>query len=480
MQLLCESHPRVGRVTDGFHQIVASPLVYPEPIVRGETPVDMYGTSIYGSVIKENGLFRMWYQAWPDDWDQNDTCQVACVESEDGINWRRPDYGVIEYHSDKHNHLTDLPFHCPSVFIDPHASEDSRYKAFGFINVATMQQRYKFHKANHSGYYAAHSGDGLHWTLDSPEPAWPYGDVITSVWDQYADCARVFLKRIAIIGGVGRRCVYEASWKDGVVTPEVSTLLPDEYDDICAHSRGFQSADYYGMGVMPTPGPTIGFLWNFRHMSPLVGGFANMGRVDLSLVYQSESGAKWRHVYGRPDWLCAENAPEWARGALYTSSSPIDVKDETWLYFTGTRDRHGWTGVDRGYMEYLDTLKGQGGFAQIGVLKWQKDRLMGYSTSLRDRIEFHTGRLGFKGEFSVNVKTQESGSVHARVLNGAGAVVGGYDFNDCDSFSGDFIQHTITWHGKSELPFLPDDYIIVEVEIENGVIYAFDLKSTSE
>lgn len=479
MQILCESHPRVGRVTDGFSRVVSSPQVHPEPVVRGETPVDMYGASIYGSVIKDGGIFRMWYQAWPDDWDQNDTNQVACVESDDGINWRRPNYRVIEYRGDKDNHLTDLPFHCPSVFIDPHAAADSRYRAFGFINVATMQERYRIHRAGHSGYYTAHSGDGLHWTLDSSEPVWPYGDVITSVWDPYTDSARVFLKKPAFIGGVGRRSVYEASWKDGFASPEAAALLPDEYDDICAHTRGFQSADYYGMGVMPTPGPTIGFLWNFRHMSPLVGGYANMGRVDLSLVYQSEKGAKWRHVYGRPDWLCAENAPEWSRGALYTSSSPIDVGSETWLYFTGTRDRHGWTGVDRGYMEYLDTLKGKGGFAQIGILKWQKDRLLGYSTSLRDRIELNTGCPGFKGELLVNVKTRQHGKVCARVANGAGETLDGFGFSDCDSFAGDYSERVISWNGKTELPYLPDDYMLLEVEIEDGAIYGFDLKAAN-
>ena len=38
----------------------------------------------------------MWYQAWPESWDGEDVVAVACAESEDGLNWHRPDYGLVE------------------------------------------------------------------------------------------------------------------------------------------------------------------------------------------------------------------------------------------------------------------------------------------------------------------------------------------------------------------------------------------------
>ena len=375
MQLVCEGHPQIERVSPGLRVVLQRPTVLDDPVLVGQSDADVCGASIYGSVIREQGIFRMWYQAWPKGWDGKDVAHVACVESDNGLDWRRPTYGLVEVCGSKNNHLTDLPFHCPSVFQDPTAEPMERYRAFGYADPSNTIGPHCI-PVERKGYFSAHSADGLHWELDSFQPIWPWGDVIISTWDSYRQCARVAMKRDHWTGGMYRRTFRTTQWSGGPATPTSDALIPDEYDDIQARIRGFNSADYYGMGWMPTAGATFGFLWNFRHQLPFdISG--NLGRIDLSLVYQLEADGRWRHVTGRPDWLSAEDAPTWARGALVTASSSLDVGDESWLYFTGVLDRHGWCGNGVDYGQWIKTLDDQQGFAKIGLLKWPRDRLIG-------------------------------------------------------------------------------------------------------
>jgi len=481
MQLICEAHPQVMGLSGGLRLVLNRPTVLAEPVVQGDCDVDGSGASLYGSVIRDGGLFRMWYQAWPRRWDGRDVVAVACAESEDGLSWRRPSYGLIECAGTKENHLTNLPFHCPSVLIDPDAPAEARYRAFGFTGSGRQGPGYG-HRINKDGYYTAHSPDGLHWTLDSPDPTWSGADVITSVWDPYAGCARIALKNRRI-KGIARRSFYTAEWTEGKASEPVSAFFPDEHDDMAARARGFHSADYYGVGLMPTEGATIGFLWNFRHQLPLgyyerdMFFYGSRGCVDISIVYQTERSGCWQHVTGRPDWLSAEQAPEWARGALYTAASPLEVGQESWLYFTGTMDRHGWCGDGVDYhKDWVKAAPGKRGWAKIGLAKWPKNRIMGYRADLASSIMISPGRETTReGKLVLNVVTEPGGQVRAQLLDADRKSIPGYSMNDCEPISGDHLEAKVRWRGKSSLPHTKNgESVVARIEMTKGTLYAFD------
>jgi hypothetical protein len=481
MQLFCDGHPQIAGFSEGLQPVLHKPQVLDEPVLAGGSDVDAAGASIYGSVLRDGGLYRMWYQAWPRDWDGRDVIAVACAESDDGLTWRRPAYGLVECCGSSANHLTDLPFHSPSVLIDPDAPAEQRYLAFGYTDPAKIG-RYGQPVAQR-GYYVAHSPDGLHWTLDASEPLWPSADVITAAWDPSARCALVAFKQNLRMRGMSRRSFFTAEWAGGLTTPPVSALIPDEYDDLAAQARGLHSADYYGTGLMPLDGMTVGFLWNFRHQLPLGHTDAHMfhygytGRVDLSLVYQTERGGRWRHVPGRPDWLCAEDAPRWANGALYTASSPIDVGDETWLYFTGSLDRHGWCGKDVAYAQWRRQMAHSGGWARIGLARWSRNRLMGYWARLRERVRLSPVLVGSPAEaaLALNVVVEPGGSVRARLIDAADrAALSGYDWDDFEPLSGDHLDVPLRWRGREDLPRpAAGQQILVELDLVGATVYAF-------
>lgn len=484
MQPLCEAHPQVRGVSAGLRLVLNHPTVLPDPVLTGESEADGSGASIYGSVLRDGGRFRMWYQAWPRTWDYRDVVTVACAESDDGVSWRRPAYGVLECAGTRANHLTDLPFHCPSVFLDPTAGEEARYRAFGYTAPAKLDGRFS-QRVESPGYYTAHSADGLRWHLDSTSPVWPSADVITSVWDPWSGCARIALKRNGQVAGLHRRRFYTATWAEGRASEPVSALFPDELDDLHARGRGGCSADYYGVGLWPTEGPTLGFLWNFRHLPPLghyppeMLHYGGIGSVDLSLVCQPERGGRWLHLPGRPDWLAAAEAPEWARGALYTAASPLDVGDETWLYFTGTQDQHGRGGHEVDEQTWYRSQVERGGFARIGLLRWRRNRLIGYRASLSERLQLSALPTlgGGPGHLTVNAVTGPGGCLRAALLDHEQKPLAGYGLEDCAPVAGDLLEAQIRWRGQDRLPpTTPGSSLTAELELTNATLFAFDFR----
>ncbi len=467
MQILCDGHSQIMEMSAGMETVLNHPTVLDEPVFEGETAVDGAGT-FYATVARDGGVFRMWYLPLPRGWNGPNTFFVGYAESDDGFHWRRPDCNRVEAFGTRKNNLVDLPFHSPSVFIDPDAPPSARYRAFGHSDPCRVPQGI-VSTINRSGYFTAHSADGLHWQVDSPEPFWPWADVITSAYDPKNHRAIVAMKRWRRSAGMERRAFFLSEWENGRLTPPVSAFVPDEYDDLQARIRGFNSADYYGVSFMPTDGPTIGFLWNFRHQLPL-GVFGDMGRVDLSIVYQLERNGKWFHFPGREDWVSTENTPDWAN-SLYPAHYPIDVGDETWLYFCGTGDHHGWCGDGLKFEEWVKTDAGKKGAPKIGLMKWKKNRLIGYKANLPEHITLQPA-MDSPVKLILNGQTRPGGSIRIRILNEQDRKpMSGFDFENCEPMTGDFLKAPVRWNGQAGLPSIP---FLAQIEINNATLWAFD------
>ncbi len=90
------------------------PLWHPaNPVVRrgkAGSP-DAMGVQFYGSVIRENGKFRMWYVAFDDETSSKAPSarwRAAYAESADGVAWTKPDLGLVEFKGSKANNLVDM------------------------------------------------------------------------------------------------------------------------------------------------------------------------------------------------------------------------------------------------------------------------------------------------------------------------------------------------------------------------------------
>lgn len=77
---------------------------------RPGTP-DAQGVQFYGSIIRENDTYRMWYVAYDDDTENKVASarwRAAYAESTDGAHWTKPDLGLVEYKGSKNNNLLQM------------------------------------------------------------------------------------------------------------------------------------------------------------------------------------------------------------------------------------------------------------------------------------------------------------------------------------------------------------------------------------
>ena len=76
---LIDDHVRVQRV---WHQ----PQKYVKPVMEGKYPWEGDCPCLYGTVLRVDGKFRMWYVG-----TRNSSKPRVCyAESDDGIHWERP------------------------------------------------------------------------------------------------------------------------------------------------------------------------------------------------------------------------------------------------------------------------------------------------------------------------------------------------------------------------------------------------------
>ena len=99
MELLFESRTNL-KAGGKLYFFQRRPRIHPEPVLTPDTFVDGAGTSLSGTVLHDGGMYRMWYQAWPRDWDGKNGELIGYAESDNGLDWRKPKLGQVEYAGD--------------------------------------------------------------------------------------------------------------------------------------------------------------------------------------------------------------------------------------------------------------------------------------------------------------------------------------------------------------------------------------------
>ena len=75
------------------------PLLYPEPVMRPETPWEGTALALYGTVLKVGDVWRMYYTTAAPDFP----AAMCVADSTDGFHWTRPNLGIHEFRGSKKN-----------------------------------------------------------------------------------------------------------------------------------------------------------------------------------------------------------------------------------------------------------------------------------------------------------------------------------------------------------------------------------------
>lgn len=127
---------------------------------------DAGSTAYYGSVVRVGDELWMWYlgdAGIPGQWMQ----RLMHARSTDGINWEKPNLGLVEFNGTKANNICDLPHdgHIQAAVVMYEPDDPNPARRF----------KLSYESPKHGkGMCVAFSPDGLNWTLSDKNPVIPY------------------------------------------------------------------------------------------------------------------------------------------------------------------------------------------------------------------------------------------------------------------------------------------------------------------
>ena len=132
--------------------VVNPPVKRPGAILRSDKPWDAF-TLGWNCLLEDNGVYKMWYHGCDGDQWAGGRFRLCYAVSKDGLNWEKPNLGLVEYQGSKDNNIVLADSKLAYVFIDPYGTAEERYKMVELVLG--------------SGIRVGTSADGLHWNLPS-------------------------------------------------------------------------------------------------------------------------------------------------------------------------------------------------------------------------------------------------------------------------------------------------------------------------
>ena len=464
-----------------------------EPVFLPEAPWE-YRIHPYATVMREGDIFRLWYLAY--EWDppagvelpvtgtaedgarfwEHTRGRLCYAESTDGVHWERPDLGLVPYCGSGDNNILGPAVHDPvrqagwnagTVFVDPTAPPEQRYKLWSEIKVG---------EEGKSGLTGFCSPDGLRWTPCGNNPLPGPCDCLNVVfWDeriqQYVGYSRLW---IADSRGDRYRAVRRLvspdfeNWEDmGLVlaADEVDLALP-----VKRHRQSRQIMDFHGNCVFKYPGTSDAYLalpevWWHWSTNPFpaagrdqekMGGFPDT--VDVQLA-TSRDGIKWQRAGGRNPFLRLGPPDAGDSKMIYAFTQPLQVGDELWIYYGGFR-----YGISEGV-----ALK-RGAYFRARL------RLDGFisADAPYEGGELVTVPLRFRGErLALNADTSAGGAIRVQIEDEGGNPIEGYSMGQADEVNGNSVRHIVTWENSPNVGDLAGRAVRLRFMMNGCKLYSF-------
>ncbi|MCC6586402.1 MAG: hypothetical protein IT168_06765 [Bryobacterales bacterium] len=460
----------------------------------------------YCTVVDEGGKVRLWYGVMagvPEPGKNPPFMGVGYAESTDGIHFRKPRLGLVEWNGSKDNNLV-MP-HDPklltvgggSVWRDdnPSCPPERRYKSWC-----------KVYPKPGSGLRGPHrvwySADGLKWFLDErrvtglraadTQPSW--------FWDprakRYVGYSREWVREKAGFGA--RMASYNES--DDLINWDSMTMAiePDERDmaampplfinparmqvkgeDILP-LRGERKEgdrvgddqvltptspiDFYGPGVFPYQGVYVALIPVFYHWSGS-GLHASPSTSDIQLAV-SRDGRHFSRPGGRAPFIRTGTAGSFDSKWIYPILRPVERNGELSIYYFGTNHNHA-SKVDPA------AEKEEAAVTRATL------RLDGFvsADAAYEGGWFLTPAMRFTGSrLELNIDTGAGGWARIELLDETGKPMPGYTIDAADELNINSTRAVASWEGKSDLSALSGKPIRMRVKMRAAKLYAFQFR----
>lgn len=438
-----------------------NPPAQREIVIRPDKPWEQLMISFYLTARDEEGKLRLWYICR----DKANHPNVAYAESRDGVQWTKPNLGIVDHEGSKDNNLVGLSSLEGVVFRDPNAPEAERY---AYVTHLITEGMVRFH-----------SPDGLHWQRDSG-PLLRFGADTQNVtfWDER----------------LGRYVLYLRGWYRGadakmyrkVVRAEIPSLtaslpigpseksvrmwgkdkvavIDDEFPMVfVADGHDPKNTDVYNLSAQPYP-PDPHWYVGFPSMFQRERSTSD-GRLEIQFT-GSRDGIAW-HRYDRAAYVKPGLAGSESANMVFMGTGLVVRGDEIWQYGTGFQSRHGdrearklrTDGIIYRYVQRLD------GFVS---LDFEADG--GRCVTAPVKVD---GPL-----LALNLDTAALGNLRVGLLDADGKAVGGHGLDECEVLRTNSTRALVSWKGGGNLASLQGRDVRVTFTGTRAKLYGFRFAS---
>jgi hypothetical protein len=396
------------------------------PLLTIDRPWEVTVNNLYPNVLydEQRKLHRCWYLVYGSGRYDG----LCYAESDDGVVWRKPDLGLVEFDGSKHNNLVRREgAHGVGVFLD-HRELDPARRHKMFFNMILPD-------GEHGPMGVCFSRDGIHWSapLSCPEVQARGDTHNNALWaptlGRYVGITRTIRRK----EGKAIRQVAWTSSEDFRNWTKCRVVLEGLEDHLQVYSM---PVFYYG-GVylgLPTVLDT------------------NTRRVHTELAWSPDT-IHWQRV--RPGTPLIPNAAseegyDW--GMVFSSAHPIFEKNEIRLYYAGGKLPH------RGKYD-----------AGLCLARLRPDGFAGYQPKGEDAVGLVTTKpLTCSGTRLCITADAESGRVGIDLLDDRGQPLG-----HSEPISADVTDAAVQWKRKLDLAKFLGKKIRLRFEFQNARVYAF-------
>jgi len=458
-------------------ELAMNPPVKVGPVLIGTQSWDNGFVAGYGSVLQDQGKYRMWYIGMPSsDTGQPDyaVCRLCYAESDDALHWTKPDLGICDWRGSRANNIvleTSLESAC--VLIDPKAAAAERYKLVAHLHERTGRTPNGNAPAG-TGLYIYTSPDGLRWTLHS-ERVFPFDpdSLNMAFYDgrtgKYFAYVRTWnpLRRVGVVetDDLLKPWPYRPGPPRGPVVGVGPDHAPSqEVDDAFGtDAEDPPNMDFYTSAVVAYPWAEDAYLMfpsAYRHFpAPPAGQRRNDGTVDIDLAVSRD--AHTFHRISREPYIGLGTMDEPDNGTLYLFIGMLRRDNVLYQYYEGNDHTHG-----------VSELK-----KNRGTIFAVRQRLDGFSSidAGPSGGQFATPPVIFAGRHLVlNLDASATGEISVELQDAAGKPLSGFTFADSDPLIRNNVAETAAWKGgDSDLSRLAGTPVRVAFRMRLAKLYSF-------
>ncbi len=408
----------------------------------------------YATIIKDGDIYRLYYRGLPEAGKDGSSKETTCyAESDDGINWIKPDLGIYEFSGSRNNNiiLADVApvTHNFSPFLDTREGiqPKHKYKALG--------------GTKNSGLIACVSEDGIHWNTLQKEPVFTDGvfdSQNVSFWSEEEQLYLCYFRTWTKVGYSGFRTVSRTTSKDFINWTDPVKMdfgnTPNEHLYTNQTSPYFRAPHIYvAIAARFMPQRQVLTEEQARQLNVNPKYFND---CSDAVLMTSRGGNRYNRTFmdgfirpglGLQNWVSRSNYP--ALNVVPTGPSEMSVylnQD----YAQPTSHMHRYTLRTDGFISLKASY--DGGEVTTKPIRFEGDTLF------------------------LNFSTSAAGFIKVEILDMEGNSIKGFELDNAKELIGNEIEKAVSWQGNPDLSKLTGHAVRLRFVMKDADLYSLRFK----